>query len=133
MRSCRLDRQARAAGQVAVTKVCAHHGEVEHRLDSQGRIRCPRCNTDAVARRRRVVKQILVDEAGGLCALCGYDRCLAALHFHHLDPRTKAFAVSRQGVTRAIEEARREAKKCVLLCSDCHAEVENGYSAVPEI
>jgi hypothetical protein len=76
--------------------------------------------------RRRKVKAILVQEAGGACLLCGYNRYIGALHFHHRDPEDKAFGVSGLGVTRSIERARAEANKCVLLCSNCHAEVENG-------
>jgi hypothetical protein len=83
-----------------------------------------------VTRRRRKVKQILVDEAGGGCRLCGYDRCVAALHFHHLDRATKSFHLSQQGVTRSLAAARAEARKCVLLCSNCHAEVEAGVTAL---
>jgi hypothetical protein len=70
------------------------------------------------------VKAILVAEAGGGCSRCGYARSVAALHFHHVDPRTKAFSLSFAGVTRSIAAARKEAAKCVLLCANCHAEVE---------
>ena len=63
--------------------------------------------------------------------ICGYRRCVAALEFHHVDRRTKLFALSRQGVTRSIADARAEAKKCVLLCGNCHAEVENGVTTIP--
>ena len=75
--------------------------------------------------RRRRVKQVLVEEAGGRCALCGHDRCIRALHFHHVDPSTKSFTVSHGGVTASIARARGEAAKCILLCSNCHAEVES--------
>ena len=57
---------------------------------------------ERVSNRRRKIKQLLVEEAGGRCALCGYERCAAALHFHHLDPGTKEFHLSMQGVTRSI-------------------------------
>jgi hypothetical protein len=50
----------------------------------------------------------------------------SALEFHHIDPATKEFGVSRSGVTRSIARSRAEARKCVLLCSNCHAEVEAG-------
>jgi hypothetical protein len=33
---------------------------------------------------------------------------------------------SAEGATRSLERNRREAAKCVLLCSNCHAEVEAG-------
>ena len=93
--------------------------------------RCRLCRSGAVHRRRREVKRILVAEAGGACVLCGYDRALSGLHFHHVDPTEKAFALSRQGVTRSLSAARAEAAKCVLLCSNCHAEVEAGTAKLP--
>jgi 5-methylcytosine-specific restriction endonuclease McrA len=88
--------------------------------------RCLKCRSEAVSRRRRRVKEILVAEAGGACATCGYSGCVAALEFHHLDPRAKRFSVAGRGVTRSLAAAREEAQKCVLLCSNCHAEVEAG-------
>lgn len=111
---------------------CASHGETRFRLFG-GRYRCAKCASEAVSRRRRRVKRILVEESGGCCIVCGYSRYPGALQFHHLRPSEKAFPLSRQGVTRSIAEARAEAKKCVLLCSNCHAEVEAGVIAVPEI
>jgi hypothetical protein len=84
-----------------------------------------------VTRRRKRVKEILVTEAGGACALCGYSRCLAALEFHHVDRTRKRFAVAAGGVTRALAASREEARKCVLLCGNCHAEVEAGIAVPP--
>jgi hypothetical protein len=114
-----------------VTRHCRRHGAAPHRYEARGYFRCRKCAQQYVADRRRRVKAILVSEAGGSCAICGYDRCVRALEFHHLERASKEFAVSRQGVTRAISEARLEAGKCVLLCSNCHAEVEAGVIAVP--
>jgi hypothetical protein len=72
----------------------------------------------------------LIEEAGGACRLCGYDRYIGALHFHHVDPGTKEFGISRWGFSRSIAKARAEAAKCVLLCSNCHAEVEAGVATL---
>ncbi len=83
-----------------------------------------------VANRRREIKATLVEEAGGGCALCGYSRCLRALSFHHVDPATKAFGIALHGSARSLARAREEARKCVLLCSNCHAEVEAGVISV---
>jgi hypothetical protein len=58
--------------------------------------------------------------------VCGYDRCIGALHFHHVDSAAKKFALSHRGVARSLAEARSEAEKCILLCSNCHVEVEAG-------
>jgi hypothetical protein len=85
---------------------------------------------ERVSRRRRTIKQTLLQEAGGRCALCGYNRCPAALHFHHVDPATKQFHLSMQGVTRSLARARAEMAKCVLLCANCHAEVEAGVTSL---
>ena len=58
--------------------------------------------------------------------MCGYDRCVGALEFHHLVPAEKRFSLSHRGVARSLEKARAEASKCVLLCANRHAEVEAG-------
>jgi transposase len=113
-----------------VVRACRHHGNTSFVMDGAGAYRCRRCRVEAVARRRRRVKQILVAEAGGACSICGYSRCAAALHFHHLDPAQKTLAISLAGVTLSIDFMRAEAKKCVLLCSNCHAEVEAGVSVL---
>ena len=63
--------------------------------------------------------------------MCGYDRHPAALQFHHIDPDAKRFAVGGSGATRGLAALRAEAAKCVLLCSNCHAEVEVGFAALP--
>ena len=55
---------------------------------------------------------------------CGFAEHPAALQFHHVDPATKSFSLSVQGVTRSLAKARAEARKCVLLCANCHAQVE---------
>jgi transposase len=109
-----------------VVMECKHHGSTSFRLVG-GRYRCIRCRSARVSEWRRRLKRTLVAEAGGRCQACGYDACPAALQFHHLDPTTKSFVISRQGVARNIAEARTEAQKCVLLCANCHAEVEVGH------
>lgn len=117
--------RARAQGAPHVDLECARHGMTTHVRDARGSYRCRRCRAEAVVRRRQKVKQILVQEAGGCCQLCGYDRCLAALEFHHVDPSRKEFGLARCGA-HSLEKLRGEARKCVLLCSNCHAEVETG-------
>jgi hypothetical protein len=110
--------------------VCDVHGPTRFGRRVDGSYRCLACRVDAVTKRRRAVKRFLVDEAGGACRLCGYDRSVAALQFHHLDPGEKSFSLSQRGVTMALEAARAEAAKCVLLCANCHAEVEAGVATV---
>jgi transposase len=121
-------RFAREAGLLRSHMMCARHGDVEFVLDRRGYYRCTRCRSDAVTRRRRKVKLTLVREAGGACRICGYSRCAAALEFHHLVPEDKRFSLSQAGMARSLARARAEAEKCVLLCANCHAEVEAGFA-----
>ncbi len=111
---------------------CSRHGWGRFvRVGTAGTYRCARCNTEAVSDRRRRVKEILVEEAGGRCVSCGFDSYVGALQFHHRDPTTKSFEVSRQGITRSLQRLRLEARKCVLLCANCHAMVEAGLLNLP--
>lgn len=126
-----LARAAREAGRTRFIADCAAHGRTEFIVFAGDRSRCARCNVEAVTARRRRVKRILVEEAGGACAICGYDRLVQALQFHHLDRKTKRYALASRGVARSIADARAEAAKCVLLCANCHAEVEAGVAQVP--
>ncbi len=123
---------ARSAGSLTMQAVCAHHGETEFWLEGRGSFRCSMCRKEAVTKRRRRVKEILVKEAGGACAICGYDEWIGALQFHHRRPGEKEFEISGAGITRSLERARNEARKCILLCSNCHAEVEAGRKVLPD-
>jgi transposase-like protein len=110
---------------------CSHHGRTEWVLEGRGSYRCGKCRAEAVTKRRRLVKRSLVEEAGGRCVICGYEKYVGALQFHHLDRSRKRFALSHDGIARAMERSRSETAKCVLLCANCHAEVEGGVTALP--
>jgi transposase len=130
-RSSRLRESKDACRQGSKTAYlrCSKHGLSTFVARPDGRFRCGQCRVEAVAKRRRSLKRILVEEAGGGCLLCGYSRCDRALEFHHLDPKAKQFQITSH--TRSLAKLRAEASKCVLLCSNCHAEVEAGITAVP--
>jgi hypothetical protein len=123
--------QARDGGFLVIQDDCPRHGRTDFFLEGRGNYRCKRCRQERVIARRRRVKQILVAEAGGRCSLCGYDRHIGALHFHHVDPREKRFNLGQRGITRSLERCRQEAAKCILLCANCHAEVEAGLASIP--
>jgi transposase len=122
---------AKEAGLQHVFMPCPHHGESEFSIEGRGYYRCKRCRSEAVTRRRRKVKAILVAEAGGRCLVCGYDRYFGALAFHHLDPVQKRLHVSADGNGCSLDTLRAEATKCALLYANCHAEVEGGAASVP--
>jgi transposase/DNA-directed RNA polymerase subunit RPC12/RpoP len=127
----RCRRRTLPGGAKRVSMLCQRHGLTKFVLEGRGSYRCMRCRAEASARRRRRVKQILVEEAGGRCVICGYGRCQRALQFHHLDPATKRFHLGHRGHSRSIARSRAEVRKCVLLCANCHAEVEADLIKMP--
>lgn len=77
----------------------------------------------AVAKRRRKIREMAVVYKGGSCQSCGYNKCLEALEFHHLDPSQKDFAISQYGHSRSWERVQKELDKCAMLCANCHREI----------
>ena len=67
----------------------------------------------------------LIAMYGGCCCKCGYNHSAAALDFDHLNPVEKTRTISHLLVVNqpwAWDAAVEEAKKCQLLCSNCHRE-----------
>jgi 5-methylcytosine-specific restriction endonuclease McrA len=131
MNRLRESQQARDNGDNRARLTCPSHGETWFFKSPSGPFRCGKCRSDAVSRYRRRVKERLIERAGGACQLCGYDANTRALQFHHVAPGSKTFTISRHGVTRSYTEVEAEADKCVLLCANCHAEVEAGVAEIP--
>jgi hypothetical protein len=81
-------------------------------------------NVQKVVDWRRRTKEALIAYKGGKCQECGYEKdCPSAYDFHHRDPSTKSFGIGAKGITRKLEELKKEADKCDLLCCRCHAEL----------
>lgn len=60
------------------------------------------------------------------CVICGYDKCMASLDFHHVEPKLKIFPVNRNyiRIASSSDKIQEEIAKCVLLCKNCHGEIE---------
>ncbi len=123
--------QARAEGLNKIRLDCAKHGRTVFFARPEGGYRCAKCNSAAVSERRRQLKRRMVEEAGGMCAICGFAEHPAALQFHHLDSSRKKFHLAQYVYSRGIARVRAEVQKCVLLCANCHARVEAGALEVP--
>ena len=110
-------------------KTCKKHGVTPHfKCPAKGyaggfRYKCKRCNTESVVRRRRELKRLLVNEFGGKCELCGYNKCVGALEFHHKDPKKKLFGIAQRMHSKSFDKLVKEARKCMLLCANCHDEL----------
>ena len=71
--------------------------------------------------RQITAKKRAVAYLGGVCRKCKYDKCIAALSFHHRDPNEKEFSWDEiRNRSWSIIEA--ELDKCDLLCCNCHME-----------
>jgi hypothetical protein len=57
------------------------------------------------------------------CAICGYNKCIGALDFHHVNPEDKKFKIDKACVGRADKTVFNEIQKCIVLCSNCHREI----------
>jgi transposase-like protein len=125
-------RPARESALDEAIVMCSVHGPSRHVRRKDGGLRCMPCRSEAVSRRRRRVKALLVEEFGGACQLCGFARYAGALQFHHVEPAAKRFQLGGRGLTRPLAQLREEARKCVLLCANCHAMVEAGVATLPQ-
>ncbi len=59
------------------------------------------------------------------CNICGYNKCANVLHFHHTGDKEKGISVMRRN-TVSIKVLKKEIRKCVILCANCHGEVHAG-------
>ena len=73
---------------------------------------------------RRKVKNQIIEYKGGKCEICGYNKCIEALEFHHLNPQEKDFNIS--GGTKSFKSLKPEIDKCILVCANCHREIHSG-------
>lgn len=80
----------------------------------------------AVAKRRRKLKMMAIEYKGGCCQLCGYDKYPGGLDLHHINPDQKEFGIGSKGYTRSWEKVKAELDKCILVCANCHREIEGG-------
>ena len=86
----------------------------------------------AVARRRRKLKEMLIAYKGGKCIVCGYANFQGALDLHHLDETKRSFGFSQRGMTRSWAKTKEEADKCVLLCANHHREPHGGLVKIED-
>lgn len=70
---------------------------------------------------RQRTKLKALNYLGGKCMICGYDKCVGALHFHHKNPEEKDFNISSKSVS--WDKIQKELDKCILVCANCHSEL----------
>lgn len=82
---------------------------------------CAACHNKYNKIKARQNKEFIVEYLGNKCSNCGYNKCIAALDIHHLDPSTKdpKFATLK---FRSRKRIIKEIENCILLCANCHRE-----------
>lgn len=82
-------------------------------------------------------KTIAINYKGGKCIVCGYNKCFAAMDFHHIKGDSKESTIAdliskSSGNSKSpIEFLKSELDKCVLLCANCHREYHAGFITLP--
>ena len=121
---------------IKICEIC----EKKFETNSSTRIYCYECSGESTRldnRTRKHQKTILrnnmkkqaVKLLGGKCSICGYNKCIDALEFHHKNPNEKEFKIG-SGNTISWKEYKNEVSKCMLVCSNCHKEIHSklGYT-----
>jgi hypothetical protein len=55
------------------------------------------------------------------CQLCGYNKCLTAIEFHHIG-NDKLFEMSDSN-HKSLDNIKIEISKCIVVCANCHREL----------
>lgn len=70
------------------------------------------------------IKLKAIEYKGGKCEICGYDKCVRSLDFHHINPKEKEFGIG-SGVCKSWKKIKIELDKCMLVCKNCHGEIHH--------
>lgn len=109
-----------------VEKTCKTHGLTTYVLEGRGYYRCKACRQESVANHRIQIRIKSINYLGGKCIICGYEKCTAALQFHHRNPEEKKFNINNSTCNKAWKTIKEEIDKCDLLCANCHMELHFG-------
>lgn len=69
-------------------------------------------------------KLSLIKKLGGCCSICGYNKNLSALTFHHKKSSKKRFQLDLRSLSNRRQSCiDDELKGCILVCHNCHSEI----------
>lgn len=91
-----------------------------------------RHNSENVKKCAQLRKENLIKVFGSKCCLCGFNKFNSALEFHHVNPEEKEFGLTGSGLMRKMEIQLQEARKCILVCSNCHRGIHHENIAIPD-
>ena len=114
-----------------MTKVCSKCGRelpieefnLRDKVKGTRRSECKYCHSNHMKNKYRENKNKINSlKATMSCIKCGYNKCVAALEFHHTDPNEKEDTIARLSVHSNNGKVFEEMKKCVIFCANCHRE-----------
>ena len=86
----------------------------------------PKNRQEQKKKKGRKIRLDLIKYLGGKCQKCGYCKNSAVLTFHHVEEKTKKFKLDMRSCSnRSLVKLYAEAKKCILLCANCHTELHH--------
>jgi hypothetical protein len=112
---------------------CGHCGETDPtKFYGHKKSVCGSCHNKYTLEQGKKKREFIIEQLGGKCVACGYDKFKSALQAHHLDPSVKD---KNFGSIRGWSEQRilDEIKGCVLLCACCHSAVHSGELTIPNV
>lgn len=90
-------------------------------------------SSKSVSNFRQNRKKLLLKICGDKCALCGYNKTVSALEFHHIYPEQKSYGLSSSGNCHSLQKDLVEVQKCILVCANCHREIHAGCYTSEEL
>lgn len=104
---------------------CNKHGETDYVLSGtkSPKWKCCKCTVDYSTNYRKRRKIQAIKYLGGSCELCGYNKSISALTFHHINHLFKSFDLGGTGLSKSWDKIQEELDKCQLLCTNCHFEL----------
>ena len=95
----------------------------QRRGKAGGSCYCKPCTNAETSQRSIAFKEKCVEYKGGKCELCGYNKYIGALEFHHKDPTKKDLQISKVRGRSFTDKIKKELDKCQILCCNCHREI----------
>ena len=87
-------------------------------------------NYETLQKSRNRRKEEMVYVMGDCCQLCGYNKCIKALEFHHINPEEKDINFNK-AETKSWLVTYEELKKCILVCANCYRGIHAGILNIP--
>jgi 5-methylcytosine-specific restriction endonuclease McrA len=109
---------------------CGHCGETDPtKFYGRKRTVCGTCHNKYTLQAGQNKRSRAIEQHGGQCQVCGFDKYHCSLDFHHKNPSVKSPSYSSlRGWS--WERILLELEKCILLCKNCHAAVHAGLLQV---